>query len=134
MTNEEVYRSMFMQKKDPILEQAKQWCAQYFEEQWKRCLSKEKMFSIAKVLLENGADPNQRHDIKGLVGYTPLMMAAEKNLIDLFELMIKYNGNPNQTARDTGPYSSTISCWEIATYWKSNSVLQYLDENKERFK
>ena len=136
MTNEEIRQrlSMFMQKKDPILEQAKQWCAQYFEEQWKKCLSKEKMFSIAKVLLENGANPNQRHSINGLVGYTPLMMAAEMNLIDLFELMIKYGGNPNQTVRDTGPYSSTISCWEIAAYWKSNSILQYLEENRERFK
>ena len=92
------------------------------------------MFSIAKVLLENGADPNKKHCINGLIGYTPLMMAAEKNLIDLFELMIKHGGNPNQIARDTSPYSSTISCWEIATYWKSNSILQYLEENKDKFK
>ena len=117
-----------------MLEQAKQWVAQHFEEQRQKCLSKEKMFSIAKVLLENDADPNQRHDVNGLIGYTPLMMAAEKNLIDLFELMIKHGGNPNQTARDTGPYSSTISCWDIAYYWKSNSILKYLEENRDRFK
>lgn len=92
------------------------------------------MFSIAKVLLENGANPNQKHNVNGLNGYTPLMMAAEMNLIDLFELMIKYGGNPNQTVRNTGPYSSTISCWEIAAYWKSNSILQYLEENRDRFK
>ena len=134
MTNEEVYQSMRLQKENPMLEQAKQWTAQYFEEQWKKYLSKEKMFSIAKILLENGADPNQRHDVNGLIGYTPLMMAAEKNLIDLFELMIKHGGNPNQTARDTGPYSSTISCWEIAYSWKSNSILKYLEENRDQFK
>lgn len=134
MTNEEVYRSMLLQKNNPMLEQAKQWVAQHFEEQRQKCLSKEKMFSIAKVLLENDADPNQRHDVNGLIGYTPLMMAAEKNLIDLFELMIKHGGNPNQTARDTGPYSSTISCWEIAYSWKSNSILKYLEENRDRFK
>ncbi len=134
MTNEEVYRSMLLQKNNPMLEQAKQWVAQYFKEQRQKCLSKEKMFSIAKVLLENGADPNQRHNVNGLIGYTPLMMAAEKNLIDLFELMIKHGGNPNQTARNTGPYSSTISCWEIAYYWKSNSILKYLEENRDRFK
>lgn len=134
MTNEEVFRSMLLPKKDPILEQAKQCVAQYFKEQWEKCLSREKMFSIAKVLLENGANPNQKHNVNGLIGYTPLMMAAEMNLIDLFELMIKYGGNPNQTVRNTGPYSSTISCWEIAAYWKSNSILQYLEENRDRFK
>ena len=89
------------------------------------------MFSIAKTLLENGADPNQKHNVNGLVGYTPLMMAAEHDLLDLFKLMLKYGGDLNQTARDTGPYRATLSCWDIASYWKANSILQYLKEIKK---
>lgn len=131
LTNEEVFQAMSKWESNPQLLGAKECVKQHFEEQRKKCCSREKMFSIAKTLLENGADPNQKHNVNGLVGYTPLMMAAEHDLLDLFKLMLKYGGDLNQTARDTGPYRATLSCWDIASYWKANSILQYLKEIKK---
>ena len=131
LTNEEVSQAMTKWENNPQFFETRKWVKQHFEDQRKKCCSKEKMFSIAKVLLENGANPNQKHNVNGLVGYTPLMMATEHDLLDLFKLMLDYGGDLNQTARDTGPYRSTISCWDIAVYWKAKSIIQYLKEIKK---
>lgn len=106
-----------------------------YEERIEKYLSKEKIFSIARVLLENGANPNLEHNVGKMQGYTPLMFAAEKDSLDLFKLMLEYRGDPLKRCRVIRSIDyKSVSCWEIADFWKSNSILQYLKENWERFK
>lgn len=101
-----------------------------YEERIEKYLSKEKIFSIARVLLENGANPNLEHNVGKMQGYTPLMFAAEKDSLDLFKLMLEYRGDPLKRCRVIRSIDyKSVSCWEIADFWKSNSILQYLKEN-----
>ena len=99
------------------------------------CL-RSKMLEIAKVLLKYGANPNLPQKVNGWEGYTPLMLAAETNQYDLFDLMVtRYNGNPNQKAdyeREDGSVRE-LSCWEIAVEWHADEVLRYLEHNRNRF-
>ena len=92
---------------------------------------KDDLYKIAEILLENGADPNKPLEIKGIRGYSPLMLAAESDNVKLFKMMVEHGGNPNQGAlhRD----ATEFSCWDFAVSNKSSHVLKYLEQNRDMF-
>lgn len=92
---------------------------------------KNDLYKIAEILLENGADPNKPLEIKGIRGYSPLMLAAESDNVKLFKMMVEHGGNPNQGAlhRD----ATEFSCWDFAVLNKSSHVLKYLEQNRDMF-
>lgn len=97
-------------------------------------LPPERTLEIAEILLKWKADPNKKHNRNGIIGYTPLMLAAELNSLEMFKLLLKYGGNPNQEAEFASGTPRYADCWGIARYWKSNSILQFLSENREKYK
>lgn len=92
---------------------------------------KDELYEIAEILLENGANPNIPLEIKGIRGYTPLMLAAELDNIKLFKMMIEHGGDPNQTALHEN--AAELSCWEFAVLGKCSHIVKYLEENHEKF-
>lgn len=139
MTNDQVVRAWTRSEQNPFIQVSQEWHRKYINNRYTKVCTKEKMFKIADMLLRWGADPNFRHDINGLKGYTPLMLAAEKNNLELFKLMIenpKKPGNPNQKAQfmPGDNLYPEASCREIAQDWGSQDIIKYLDENKNRFK
>ena len=100
-----------------------------------KALDNESLYEIAKVLLENGADPNYGHNINRLIGNTPLMMAIENRALDMFKLLIEYGGDPTQVGRDkTGVDYPQFNCWDVAESYKADEILKYLNDNRDRFK
>lgn len=75
---------------------------------------------IACILLDYGADPNYRHDIETLSGYTPLMLAIETNSPTVFEKMIEKGGDTKLCYYDKE--LGRVDCQEIKQYWKSDKI------------
>lgn len=100
-----------------------------------KAFDNESLYEIAKLLLENGADPNYGHNISRLVGNTPLMMAIENKALDMFKLLIDYGGDPTQIGRDkTSVDYPRFNCWDTAEFYKAEEILKYLNDNRDRFK
>lgn len=79
------------------------------------------MLAIARLLIESGADVNAEHK-SPINGYTPLMLAAANDEIELFELMLEHGGDPEKTYlwKDKNQY---CNCWHIAQGFKSHKIL-----------
>lgn len=77
------------------------------------------LLQIAKVLLEHGADPNRKHVEPG-PGRTPLMVAAEIDAVDVFQMMVSAGGDPLRKD-DQGN-----DCLAIARAFESIDVLETL--------
>ncbi|WP_375185911.1 hypothetical protein [Pseudoalteromonas sp.] len=90
----------------------------------------ENMRLIANQLIEAGADVNAEHSAP-VKGYTPLMLAAELDEVDLFNNMLSKGGNPRKTyfCRNT---KMDVDCWRIANYFGCPNVLAVLTDI-ERF-
>ena len=62
--------------------------------------SKSRLTNIVRLLLDFGANPNAQHDYP-VPGRTPLMLAAESDLLEVFSLMVEgYGGNPSLADAD----------------------------------
>lgn len=81
--------------------------------------SSNKLMEIASLLLQAGANPNAVHRYP-VAGRTPLMLAAESDLPELFDLMIRHGGDPLQ------PDADRQDCWRLAMSFGSRRVLDYL--------
>jgi len=81
--------------------------------------SESKLISIAKLLLKYKANPNATHDYPEK-GRTPLMLAAESNSREAFDLLLKNGGNPYQ--QDLNGLNSI----KIAYGFKSRDVINLL--------
>ncbi|WP_417559969.1 hypothetical protein [Marinomonas sp.] len=64
-----------------------------WHENLKKHSSVSELIDIARELIFAGSNPNAEHETP-LKGYTPLMLAAESDETELFELMIQYGGDP----------------------------------------
>lgn len=84
------------------------------------------MRSIARLLIESNADTNAEH-ISPLRGYTPLMLAAELDEDELFNLMLTHGGNPRKAYTDIRS-NSKVSCFEIAESFNSQKVRMILSD------
>ena len=80
---------------------------------------------IAKVLINNGADTNAKHDSL-MLGYTPLMLAEELDEGELFEHMLEAGGDLYSSCI-VASEGRRVSCIRTAKYWKAESVLEVID-------
>lgn len=78
------------------------------------------LMRMAATLLKAGANPNAPHTYPAR-GSTPLMLAAESDLLDLLELMIRHGGDPLR------PNAMGKNCTQIAREFRSLKVLSYLE-------
>jgi ankyrin repeat protein len=90
------------------------------------------MRKIAKMLIEGSGDPNAIHKTR-INGFTPLMLAAELDEVELFIDMINSNGNPFITCQNPSN-GMAINCFHIALLNKSQWVLKYLFDNQLHLK
>ncbi|WP_430481460.1 ankyrin repeat domain-containing protein [Ralstonia pseudosolanacearum] len=79
----------------------------------------DKLLRIIELLLEFEADPNAGHSYP-VPGRTPLMLAAESDLPEAFDLMVRHGGKPMQ------PDASGANCMRIALAFGSGKVVRYL--------
>ncbi len=91
-------------------------------------LDYQSLMQIAEVLIKAGADVNAEHK-SPFKGYTPLMLAAENNEHELFQLMLKHGGLPDK-GYCTPERRGAITCWEIAEYFNSVNVLNLLKKSR----
>jgi len=110
---------------DPLYQEIVMRALDLQSERIQKHLSLGEMRSIAKLLLDKGADPNAIHR-SPVDGYTPLMLASELNEQGLFEVMLCKEGNPKQTFFCPRTRLKA-DCWSIASYWKSTDVIQVLN-------
>lgn len=82
---------------------------------------------IAKLLIEEGAEPNAKHDT-AMLGYTPLMLAIELDEAELVEAMIesKYHQvNSSDTCMDSQS-RQRVDLEQLARNWNSTKVSKML--------
>ena len=89
------------------------------------------MRRIATLLIEAGADVNAEHTAP-VKGYTPLMLAAELDEVDLFNKMLSKNGDPRKSYYCKRA-AMDVDCWGIAEYFKSSKVLSTLKDIEHFF-
>lgn len=77
------------------------------------------LMRIAAVLLKAGAKPNAPHTYP-VPGRTPLMLAAESDLPELFDLMLQHGGDPLR------PDAAHQNCMQIAQSFRARKVVDYL--------
>lgn len=93
--------------------------AKQLMQQHARQRSASSLMEIAALLLEAGAQPNAAHAYPAR-GRTPLMLAAENDLPELFDLMCRHGGEPRQ------PDAAGHDCWHIARSFGAVKVMAYL--------
>ncbi|EHZ2900275.1 ankyrin repeat domain-containing protein [Vibrio vulnificus] len=84
---------------------------------------------IAKLLIEEGADPNAKHDT-AMLGYTPLMLAIELDEAELVEAMIdskQYQANFQDTCIDSRT-GQRVDIERLIREWRASNVAKALSE------
>ncbi|HHC6483780.1 TPA: hypothetical protein ACN33C_004864 [Vibrio parahaemolyticus] len=102
-----------------------------FEDVTERFPKPSSMRQIARILLNAGANPNTEV-VKNGMRYTPLMLAAELNELQLFKKMIELGGDWKKTYTVPAgrPFPKrAIDCLDIAEYFKAYEVKQYIEDN-----
>lgn len=79
------------------------------------------LMRIAAVLLKSGANPNASHQYP-VPGRTPLMLAAESDLPELFDLMIRHGGDPFR------PDAMGQNCSQIARSFQARRISNFLGQ------
>ena len=77
------------------------------------------LMQIAAALLKAGANPNAPHTYP-VPGRTPLMLAAESDLPELFDLMLQHGGDPLR------PDAARQNCMQIAQSFGSRKVIDVI--------
>lgn len=80
-----------------------------------------KLTQIVALLLKFGAKPNAAHGYP-VPGRTPLMLAAESELPEVFDLMIEHGGEPLR------PDAANQNCMHIAAAFRSRKIMDYLQD------
>lgn len=123
-TLDEVKRNYEKQLQDPLFQKFTYSGHNLMVDRVKEFMALGNMREIAKLLIHAGADANARHKT-AINGFTPLMLAAELDEVELFEAMIQHDGDPELTSEhpETG---RPLDCRYIAFSHQSNKVLRYL--------
>ncbi len=88
-------------------------------------MSVDDLHKIAKLLFDYGADPNAVQTCP-LPGYAPLMYAAQRDEVRVFETMSDKGGDPFKTY--TNPIDGQpVSCMRIAQEFGSGRVMNMLN-------
>ncbi|HCD5199113.1 TPA: hypothetical protein NBT51_004788 [Vibrio parahaemolyticus] len=101
-----------------------------FEYMTERFPKPSSMRQIARILLNAGANPNIEV-VKNGMRYTPLMLAAELNELQLFKKMIEQGGDWKKTYTvpiGTSSPKRAIDCLDIAEYFDSHDVKRYIED------
>ena len=123
-TNDRVKQKLEHLSKIPLYSNSEQQSFKEYTESWGNQFNVDELRKIAQLLLDFGADPNIEFSAP-VKGYTPLMLAAESDELDLFKYMLEKSGNPNKTyyCHNTNMH---VDCFRISEYFKANNVHQYL--------
>ena len=93
------------------------------KEQLEHYSSEEELSKIVQLLLDAGADPNYKHDVDHIRGYTPLMLAIELNNALVFEAMKKAGGDTSITFDYyDGRKWNKESCAGIKSFYSSQHI------------
>lgn len=90
-------------------------------------INRDNLLAIARILLENKADPNAPHTVSKVHNRTPLMMAVESGDLDLLDLLVDYGGDISLTCHSDIDHRD-YSCIQIAEKFGGESVLDRLKE------
>ncbi|CAJ0893703.1 ankyrin repeat domain-containing protein [Ralstonia flatus] len=93
--------------------------AKFIVEQHVRRHRVDRLQRIIELLLTSGANPNAGHSYP-VPGRTPLMLAAESDLPEAFDLMVRHGGEPMQ------PDAAGQNCMRIALAFGSGRVVRYI--------
>ena len=98
ITTEQTERIFEQVMNNPEIKQTMGLTNKYMTEQYQRQYKKENLLEIVKLLLEAKSNPNEPHNSPDgkLRGYTPLMLATEFDLVEVFDLLIKADGEVNK--------------------------------------
>jgi len=100
----------------------------YFKNDIVQNYREDEFIKIIELLLKAGAKPNDPHKRNGYDGYTPLMFAAENDMLEVFKRLIAKGGDPriNCSYIHSNGYKEDMNCLKIAHYRESKRVLDYL--------
>jgi hypothetical protein len=132
VTLSDVEKSYTHQLNDPLYTRIVDSMFRLMVENIEKHMPIKNMRNIAKMLIEGGGDPNAIHKTR-INGFTPLMLAAELDEVELFIDMINSNGNPFITCQNPSN-GMAINCFHIALLNKSQWVLKYLFDNQLHLK
>ena len=94
-------------------------------------LSLEELRKIAHLLIDAGADVNAKHT-SPVKGYTPLMLAAELDEVNLVNTMLTKGGNPREVYYCKNLLKE-VDCWDIAEFFRADNVLLALKDVEKYF-
>ncbi len=128
---EQIAKNYSRKSDDPLHQECVRVVKEYMCSNVERYMAMGSMTDIARLLIEAGADVNAEH-VSPRKGYTPLMLAAELDLEELFRVMLVHGGDPRKTF--INPYSGgKDDCWDISSRCKSLGVLKVLQDIEGHF-
>ncbi|MFD2231359.1 ankyrin repeat domain-containing protein [Alkalimarinus sediminis] len=118
-------------RKDPLFSKRQSLINEQSTQHIMKHMKIESMLEIAKLLIAAGADVNAEH-VSPVNGHTPLMLAAELDEADLFELMLTKGGDPEKFYVDPRT-NKKINCWDISEYFGSTRTKNILRDIQRFF-
>lgn len=112
-------RNLFAKAENPRHQRIHEAVAAAMDAKELERLSEPKILRMAELLLRSGANPNAAHG-HPVSGRTPMMLAAEIDSVDAFDLMFRHGGNPHQKD-DHG-----LDCVGLALGFGSARIAGYL--------
>lgn len=125
---DQVESAYVKEQQNPLSARLKNSLISLMIERVNKYMTLENMREIALILINAGADANANHKTS-IDGFTPLMLAAELDEVDLFIKMLNSKGNPFITCKNPSN-GLNINCMHVAGANKSQKVLKYLYEHQ----
>jgi ankyrin repeat protein len=92
------------------------------------------MRKIAKLLIDEGANPSSKYDWHGIDGYTPFLLACELNEAELVSHVLD---NATEDSKDEiinmvyrdRRYGKAVGYEKICKHFKADNVLEVIDRH-----